>query len=65
MLPRLRPHRPGACLLRNVVTGEIGRQLSILLERPPGANGTLRTTPGAAIVAAMTSGSSLCFAAPW
>ena len=27
--------------------------------------GRFRTTPGAAIVTAMTSGSSLCFATPW
>src|SRR5262249_1807682 len=29
-----------ANLSRNVVTGEIGRQLGVLLERPPGADGT-------------------------
>src|ERR1700747_1659114 len=42
MLLRLRPHRPAACLLRNVVAGEIGRQLSVLFEGPAGADGTLQ-----------------------
>src|ERR1700757_5087641 len=42
MLLRLWPHRPAACLLRNVVAGEIGRQLGLLFERPAGADGTLQ-----------------------
>jgi hypothetical protein len=35
------------------------------LKGPLEPTGRFRTTPGAAMVAAMTSGSSLCFAAPW
>src|SRR6516162_3672011 len=42
MLLRLTPHRAAACLLRNVVAGEIGRQLGVLFEGPAGADGTLQ-----------------------
>src|SRR5437868_14911388 len=41
MLLRPMPYRPAACLLRNVVAGEIGRQLGLLFERSAGADGTL------------------------
>src|SRR6201984_2142049 len=42
MLLRFRPHRPAACRLRNVVAGEIGRQLGVLFERSAGGDGTLQ-----------------------
>jgi len=40
-------------------------QFGVLAERPVGSHRTLSTTPGFAMVAAMTSGSVLSFAAPW
>src|SRR5579872_5557303 len=46
VLLRFTPHRPAACLLRNVVAGEIGRQLGVLFEWPAGADGTLQNDAG-------------------
>jgi hypothetical protein len=42
LLLRLTPHRPAACLIRNVVASQIRRQLGVLFERPAGTDGTLQ-----------------------
>jgi hypothetical protein len=47
------------------ILAQVRRQFGVLAEAPIRSHGTFETTPGFAIVAAMTSGSVLSFAAPW
>jgi hypothetical protein len=54
-----------AGLLRSAVAGDIPGQFGMLLNGPLEPTGCFSTTPGFVMLAAMTSGSWLSFAAPW
>lgn len=65
MLLRLAAQRlAGSGLLRSALARSVGSS-ACSLKGPLEPTGRFSTTPGAVMVAAMTSGSSLCFAAPW
>jgi hypothetical protein len=51
------------CLFPSILV-KVLRQFGVLAEGPSDPTGRLRTTPGFALVAAMTFGSALSFAAP-
>jgi hypothetical protein len=63
-LLRFLPFRPAGCFRRSFIAAQIGSS-ACSLNDPSDSTGRLRTTPGFSMAAAMTSGSSLSFAAPW
>jgi hypothetical protein len=64
-LLRLTDFRLAGGFCRSFAVAQIGGQVGMLAKDPSDPTERLRTTPGFAMVAAMTSESSLSFAAPW